>query len=75
MNGRKEYYIRDNGVGFNMKYADKLFIPFNRLHSEKEFEGMGIGLASVKKIIGKHGGQIRAESKINVGTIFNFTLK
>jgi len=73
-NGHKEYYVRDNGVGFNMKYANKLFIPFNRLHSDNEFEGMGIGLASVKKIIDKHGGQIRVESKINEGTIFSFTL-
>jgi len=57
-----------------MKFADKLFTPFNRLHSDKEFEGMGIGLASVKKIIDKHGGKICAESKINEGTIFSFTL-
>ena len=72
--GVNNYYIKDNGVGLNMQYANKLFTPFNRLHSEKEFEGMGIGLASVKKVIEKHGGKIWVESKINEGATFFFTL-
>jgi light-regulated signal transduction histidine kinase (bacteriophytochrome) len=57
-----------------MEYADKLFVPFNRLHTENEFEGMGIGLATVKKIIEKHGGKIWANGKTNKGSTFYFTL-
>ena len=72
--GKAVYYVKDNGAGFDQTYAERMFLPFQRLHTEQEFQGTGIGLAPVERVVRRHGGKIWAHGSVNEGAEFFFTL-
>ncbi len=72
--GQRIFYVRDNGIGFDMNHADEIFMPFKKLHSESDSPGIGVGLAKVKRIVARHGGSVWAQSAVDTGSTFFFTL-
>jgi PAS domain S-box-containing protein len=74
VDGEVVYFVRDNGVGFDMAYSDQLFVPFHRLHREIDFPGSGIGLATIRRVVGRHGGRAWAHGQVGRGATFHFTL-
>ena len=74
VDGREAFYVKDNGTGFDMAFAGKLFAPFQRLHSAQDYAGTGIGLATVQRIVARHGGRVSATAQVNQGAIFEFVL-
>jgi len=69
------YFISDNGVGFDTRYAQKIFEPFQRIHAQKQFEGTGVGLSIVQKVVWRHGGKVWAKGEVGKGATFFFTLQ